>query len=1353
MAGIFSSDNGRSIFDTSQRSFSSSMPDPRTYLAAQQQKARDERRRNFLKPVEWLFDRLSTGNYIMANLTDQALKKAKGEETDLWEALKGSVTAERDTTFSDVIREHGGDWWDQSWFEGLKDRDSFIGNILGNLDAAGVAGFALDVVSDPINYLTLGTTKLAKKAAKNYADEVLQNAFQRPDVIGAVSKSLNPSVANDLANAAGDVNKQMRILNDNGIYDFSRKMNDLWKQSYRDGLRMSEDEMKAALTGIWGEVQSTRQKDLVREGVRRYQQRMIKPYENFFGPSRDSRYLKQIYQRDPQGAKRLEAAAQNPENVYSPSTYNLSKEDVYKSRVEYLKSDEFFQEQFDLVEGVLRGDIDPNEMADELRKTMENVFLQEGPKDRRWSFWREGEHGQRELVDDGAIYETMADLAQTQRRISEISTGAGKVAFNVFGKAIGAHLRGKNPAINAFDNFMDGIRSNVVKEDGRLSRAVYSVMNNGPVGILRRMFGFRNPYQKAIHTIELQQKANLNYEMENMIQRVDDLLEGFDDGDPILNDYLMYRARAQESNKLLQKKADEYARRQMQLGEFRYAVDPDSEPITIARDLEYELKRSIPSERYPEYKEHIKDFLTDQRVTPTMLATADEYADIARLTELDDRVSRFLDGIDIKEHELMERGLLDFRESMDVYLPYVFRRTKKHVGGAATTTRRVSDPSQLTQQVGTQRGIEMEISSLESLYGLTREQAEKLVQDNATSVVTDLKEILMRRGVHHSIMANEANALDQMRQFGFNVYEIPTKGINRDLLQAENYMAKLGLQTPSGNMSGAFSRSGPNGYKYFFDRDVSEAINRMTQIQKEPGMFKNGIRNYTNWWRGIVTSNPGFHIRNFYSNMSMIYTEFGPKAFTPRYVYDGALGAAVGLKGPKALREAGTGSSKAAVRLQTRYGGWTMRELVDEARKRGIINRSSRGYSNDDPIRNLMKIDDRSKYKQALSKYSPLSSQNKLFEFSKDVGGFIESSSRFQAFLMEIDEMTRLSGVTEKVDSILEAAAQKSKQLLLDYDDLTKFEREWGKAVIPFYTWMRKNLANQLFMLQNPRYWGRYSNIEKMRELFDDDDMDIDERDLPDYMREDGYFAIGRTDEGEVMTLWPNLPVFDLNMLPIAFHRGTLGAPIPQGPELLNTITDSAHPALKAAIESVTGYDTFREREIQPTEEADRYFGLVQRFPRLMGLIDPLVAAGNDGLGIVGGVDSEGVMQFNGEIVRAVDTLFPLANALNRYIDAIEEVPEHVFNTNVIEESVDAFMGARDPEEGTKELLRTMSYMLGVKASSYDEREARLWRAKDIYDRALKQRRAEEELAPNRRARQIEWMNRQEGMYRRLGIY
>ena len=54
-------------------------------------------------------------------------------------------------------------------------------------------------------------------------------------------------------------------------------------------------------------------------------------------------------------------------------------------------------------------------------------------------------------------------------------------------------------------------------------------------------------------------------------------------------------------------------------------------------------------------------------------------------------------------------------------------------------------------------------------------------------------------------------------------------------------------------------------------------------------------------------------------------------------------------------------------------------------------------------------------------------------------------------------------------------AAQITQEVFVDYENLTTFEREIGRRVLPFYSWLKQNTANQIkFIFTQP---GRYSKI------------------------------------------------------------------------------------------------------------------------------------------------------------------------------------------------------------------------------------------------------------------------------------
>lgn len=100
------------------------------------------------------------------------------------------------------------------------------------------------------------------------------------------------------------------------------------------------------------------------------------------------------------------------------------------------------------------------------------------------------------------------------------------------------------------------------------------------------------------------------------------------------------------------------------------------------------------------------------------------------------------------------------------------------------------------------------------------------------------------------------------------------------------------------------------------------------------------------------------------------------------------------------------------------------------------------------------------------------------FESSRQLGNIADEVSRFAMF-----KWARDSGMSAK------QAADKVREVLFDYTDLTKVEREGFKRMMPFYTWMRKNSEFQIkAFAKNP---DRYNRLNIIKEnAWDNSDMD-----------------------------------------------------------------------------------------------------------------------------------------------------------------------------------------------------------------------------------------------------------------------
>ena len=142
-----------------------------------------------------------------------------------------------------------------------------------------------------------------------------------------------------------------------------------------------------------------------------------------------------------------------------------------------------------------------------------------------------------------------------------------------------------------------------------------------------------------------------------------------------------------------------------------------------------------------------------------------------------------------------------------------------------------------------------------------------------------------------------------------------------------------------------------------------------------------------------------------------------------------------------------------------------------------------------------------------------------------------EHKRRIAAYKKQVD-VGNMSD--EELYAELQAAAS-VKKYLFDYEDLTPFERDVMKSVIPFYTWMRKNIPLQIeSMLKKPMFGKRglwYTAIPKIKNNLEQMSADFEEVHTPDYFEDMYATRLPVKREGKAMYFNPNLPFQDLNKM------------------------------------------------------------------------------------------------------------------------------------------------------------------------------------------------------------------------------
>jgi hypothetical protein len=93
-----------------------------------------------------------------------------------------------------------------------------------------------------------------------------------------------------------------------------------------------------------------------------------------------------------------------------------------------------------------------------------------------------------------------------------------------------------------------------------------------------------------------------------------------------------------------------------------------------------------------------------------------------------------------------------------------------------------------------------------------------------------------------------------------------------------------------------------------------------------------------------------------------------------------------------------------------------------------------------------------------------------------------------------------------------------------DYDDLSKFERNTVRRVVPFYTWTRKNLPLQIEMLlTKPGAYSRWAHLDRNVEI-GQAEFDL----MPDYLEDQLNIRMPFGDEDEPWIWTPEVPWKDL---------------------------------------------------------------------------------------------------------------------------------------------------------------------------------------------------------------------------------
>lgn len=285
---------------------------------------------------------------------------------------------------------------------------------------------------------------------------------------------------------------------------------------------------------------------------------------------------------------------------------------------------------------------------------------------------------------------------------------------------------------------------------------------------------------------------------------------------------------------------------------------------------------------------------------------------------------------------------------------------------------------------------------------------------------------------------------------------------------AEKFGAKAG-QAPSGYIeAGAKELAGLK-----FHPAIAEQIDKFGKALINDDATDGLLRAFDKaqgLWKASVTSIfPAFHGRNAISNVFLNYLDIGLSAISPaRHATAAHLlkqNADVSKLEMMVLAggEAGEAAQKTLDSLLAKpvltddLGKvWTFGEIRTEVKNRRVaFGDEFTGFLD-------IREDIASRLGEAVKKpgqvfrttLNPLSQQNAAFKAGRKVGNAIEQQARVLNFVTNL----------ERTGDVV-TAAERTKQFLFDYTNLSDFEKTFMRRLMPFYTFTRKNLELQITQL------------------------------------------------------------------------------------------------------------------------------------------------------------------------------------------------------------------------------------------------------------------------------------------------
>lgn len=336
----------------------------------------------------------------------------------------------------------------------------------------------------------------------------------------------------------------------------------------------------------------------------------------------------------------------------------------------------------------------------------------------------------------------------------------------------------------------------------------------------------------------------------------------------------------------------------------------------------------------------------------------------------------------------------------------------------------------------------------------------------------------------------------------------------------------------AGNLE-TFKSQLKNSDGIFIDKTAYEMLTRNVFTEKSTNSFVGGLNKVNDMFKTLSTTSVGFHLRNMFGNYSNMVLSGMPihsavseiananRILKKDYMWD--------------LLAHGAKNAKQADDLK----------LINQFIDAGFLGQGKE-------VRDLQNLVERygdvEKYKNTFSK-----TFGKIFDANMKLNEFTDSRTRMAilSYANKHPDYVSKLGVRNPVESV--------KLVAMDPSNMSPFEKNVMKKIIPFYTFTKQNLYFQASnILKNP---SKYKELVKAFDLTYDS---LDEDQYRDYQKSGMQIPVYTDEEGNTTVLKTNLPASDLG---------------DWVEDPLRKLVSSASPLISTPYEMVTGVDTFTGNE------------------------------------------------------------------------------------------------------------------------------------------------------------------------------